>query len=264
MNKIKRIFENKRKIFIAYIVCGDPDIKTTLALMKVLAESGVDIIELGMPFTDPIADGPVIQKSVERALQNNTSLNDVFSTVNSFKKSNPDVPVVLMGYLNPIENLTYKKFSSLSKKNNVDGVLIVDSPPEESECLNYSLKSNGISQIFLASPTTDDERLKKIIKSTNGYLYYVSLKGITGSKLNKYAEIEKNIKKLKKLSKNSIPIAVGFGIKDKTTAKKMSKISDGIIIGSSIVDLIEKNHHNKSLLIKKVKEYVSSIRRSIN
>ena len=264
MNKIKRIFENKRKIFIAYIVCGDPDIKTTLALMRVLAESGVDIIELGMPFTDPIADGPVIQKSVERALQNNTSLNDVFSTVNSFKKSHPDVPVVLMGYLNPIENLTYKKFSSLSKKNNVDGVLIVDSPPEESECLNYSLKSNGISQIFLASPTTDDERLKKIIKSTNGYLYYVSLKGITGSKLNKYTEIEKNIKKLKKLSKNSIPIAVGFGIKDKTTAKKMSKISDGIIIGSSIVDLIEKNHHNKSLLIKKVKAYVSSIRRSIN
>ena len=264
MNKIKRIFENRRKIFIAYIVCGDPDIKTTLALMRVLAESGVDIIELGMPFTDPIADGPVIQKSVERALQNNTSLNDVFSTVNSFKKSHPDVPVVLMGYLNPIENLTYKKFSSLSKKNNVDGVLIVDSPPEESECLNYSLKSNGISQIFLASPTTDDERLKKIIKSTNGYLYYGSLKGITGSKLNKYTEIEKNIKKLKKLSKNSIPIAVGFGIKDKTTAKKMSKISDGIIIGSSIVDLIEKNHHNKSLLIKKVKAYVSSIRRSIN
>ena len=112
--------------------------------------------------------------------------------------------------------------------------------------------------------TTDDERLKKIIKSTNGYLYYVSLKGITGSKLNKYTEIEKNIKKLKKLSKNSIPIAVGFGIKDKITAKKMSKISDGIIIGSSIVDLIEKNHHNKSLLIKKVKAYVSSIRRSIN
>ena len=102
MNTIKRIFENRRKIFIAYIVCGDPDIKTTLALMRVLAESGVDIIELGMPFTDPIADGPVIQKSVERALQNNTSLNDVFSTVNSFKKSNPDVPVVLMGYLNPI------------------------------------------------------------------------------------------------------------------------------------------------------------------
>ena len=170
MNKITRIFESRRKIFIAYIVCGDPDIKTTLALMRVLAESGVDIIELGMPFTDPIADGPVIQKSVERALQKKTSLNDVFSTVNSFKKSHPDVPVVLMGYLNPIENLTYKKFSSLSKKNNVDGVLIVDSPPEESECLNYSLKSNGISQIFLASPTTDDERLKKIIKSTNGYI----------------------------------------------------------------------------------------------
>ena len=265
MNKIKNIFENKKgKVFIAYIVCGDPDIKTTLALMKVLAESGVDIIELGMPFTDPIADGPVIQKSVERSLENNTSLNDVFSTVNSFKKAYPNVPVVLMGYLNPVENLTYKKFSSLSKKNNVDGVLIVDAPPEECECLNYSLKSNGITQIFLASPTTDDQRLKKIIKSTKGYLYYVSLKGITGSKLSKYTEIENNIKKLKKLSKNSIPIAVGFGIKDKTTAKKMSKISDGIIIGSSIVDLIEKNLHNKTLLIKKVKEYVISISRSIN
>ena len=145
MNKIKRIFENKRKIFIAYIVCGDPDIDTTLALMKVLAESGVDIIELGMPFTDPIADGPVIQKSVERALQNNTSLNDVFSTVNSFKKSHPDVPVVLMGYLNPIENLTYKKFSSLSKKNNVDGVLIVDAPPEESEPAIISILDFGFN-----------------------------------------------------------------------------------------------------------------------
>ncbi len=265
MNKIKSIFETKkRKVFIAYIVCGDPDIKTTLALMKVLAESGVDIIELGMPFTDPIADGPVIQKSVERSLMNNTSLKDVFSTVDLFKKTYPDVPVVLMGYLNPIENITYKKFSSLSKKNNVDGVLIVDAPPEECDCLNHSLKSNGITQIFLASPTTDDKRLKKIIKSTSGYLYYVSLKGITGSRLNKYTEIEKNIKKLKKLSKNSIPIAVGFGIKNKTTAKKMAKVSDGIIIGSSIVDLIEKNLHNKPLLIRKVKEYVSSISRSIN
>ena len=149
--------------------------------MHLMIDKGVDILELGVAFSDPMSEGPLIQKAHEKALTNNVTIKEVLYIVKKFRKKDNHTPVVLMGYLNPIENLTYKKFSSLSKKNNVDGVLIVDSPPEESECLNYSLKSNGISQIFLASPTTDDQRLKKIIKSTNGYLYYVSLKGITGS-----------------------------------------------------------------------------------
>lgn len=265
MNKIRNIFsKGRKKIFIAYVVCGDPDIKTTLSIMKTLAKSGVDLIELGMPFTDPIADGPIIQKAVERSLKNRTSLEDVFKTVKLFKKSFPDVPVVLMGYLNPIENMTYRRFAKLSKANDVDGVLVVDAPLEESKSLNNNLKNYKITQIYLASPTTDNTRLKRIIKSSEGYIYYVSLKGITGSNLSKYSEIKENVVKLRKLSNNNIPIAIGFGIKDATTAKKMSKISDGIIIGSSIVDLIEKNLHNKLELIKKIRRYASSISRSLS
>ena len=267
MNRIKSLFQkkkdNNKSVFITYLVCGDPDIKTTYDLMNIMVESGVDLIELGMPFTDPIADGPIIQKSVERSLAQKTSLQDIFNVVKKFRKKNSHTPVVLMGYMNPIEKIGYKKFSSLSKNNGVDGVLIVDTPPEESNKINTALKKENLCQIFLASPTTEKSRLKKIINSTSGYLYYVSIKGITGSQIKSYKTIKNNINQIRKISKNKIPITVGFGIKDKKTARTISKFSDGIIIGSSIVELIEKNIHNKPIMFKNMKNYLKNIYKGI-
>ena len=263
MNRIEKTFRCNKKVFIAYVVCGDPDVITTIKIMNTLVDSGVDLIELGVPFTDPIADGPVIQKSIERSLKKNTNLNDVFSVCSKFRKKNKTTPVVLMGYLNPIENLGYEKFTREAVQSGVDGVLVVDSPPEESLVLSSVLQENDICNIHLASPTTSKSRLETIIKSSKGYLYYVSLKGITGSKISNVKLIEKNINKIKKINKNDLPVVVGFGIKDKQTAKKISQISDGVIIGSSFVKIIEENLHNKQRMVNNINKYAEKIKTSI-
>ena len=263
MNRINTVFRRQKSAFISYLVCGDPDLNTTLKIMHSMVKNGVDLIEVGIPFTDPIADGPVIQKGIERALKNKVSLIDVFDLVEKFRKEDKSTPIVLMGYLNPIENMGYKKFSKLAKSKGVDGILIVDLPPEESLVINKELIRNNLSQIFLASPTTEDKRLKSIIEYSSGYLYYVSLKGITGSSLVDFQPIKKRIKMIKKLSDNKIPVSVGFGIKTAETARKISLFSDGIIIGSSIVELIEKNQHNKAVMHKKIIKFIKSIRSSL-
>lgn len=263
MNRIDNVFKDKKSTFITYLVCGDPDLKTSLKIMHSMVDNGVDLIELGIPFTDPIADGPTIQRGVERALKHNISLNDVLNLVSEFRDKDKTTPIVLMGYMNPIVNMGYKKFSKSAKDNGVDGLLIVDLPPEEADSINKELKENNLSQIFLASPTTEDKRLKTIINYTSGYLYYVSLKGITGSSLVDYQPIKKRINKIKKLSKNSIPVTVGFGIKTPEVARKISMFSDGIIIGSSIVELIEKNHKKKALMFKKVQKFLRNIKSSL-
>ena len=263
MNRINTVFRRQKSAFISYLVCGDPDLNTTLKIMHSMVKNGVDLIEVGIPFTDPIADGPVIQKGIERALKNKVSLTDVFDLVEKFRKEDKKTPIVLMGYLNPIENMGYRKFSKLAKSKGVDGILIVDLPPEESLVINKELIRNNLSQIFLASPTTEDKRLKSIIEYSSGYLYYVSLKGITGSSLVDFQPIKKRIKMIKKLSDNKIPVSVGFGIKTAETARKISLFSDGIIIGSSIVELIEKNQHNKAVMHKKIIKFIKSIRSSL-
>ena len=255
--------KKNKKTFISYLVCGDPSKNDTLIAMKVMADSGVDVIELGIPFTDPIADGPVIQKSIDRALKNNISLKDVMSVVEKFRKTNKKTAVVLMGYMNPVHKMGVEKFTKSINKNDIDGVLIVDSPPEESIDLNSSLKKYNKSHIYLASPTTTDQRMRSITQMSSGYVYYVTVKGITGSKLTDISTIKKNVAKIKKYSKNNIPVAVGFGIKDSKSAKQMSKFSDGIIIGSSIVELIHKHSNNKNVMKKNLTSYLSSISRAI-
>ena len=255
--------KKNKKTFISYLVCGDPSKNDTLIAMKVMADSGVDVIELGIPFTDPIADGPVIQKSIDRALKNNVSLKDVISVAEKFRKTNKKTAVVLMGYMNPVHKMGVEKFTKSINKNDIDGVLIVDSPPEESIDLNSSLKKYNKSHIYLASPTTTDQRMRSITQMSSGYVYYVTVKGITGSKLTDISTIKKNVAKIKKYSKNNIPVAVGFGIKDSKSAKQMSKFSDGIIIGSSIVELIHKHSNNKNVMKKNLTSYLSSISRAI-
>jgi len=255
--------KKNKKTFISYLVCGDPSKNDTVIAMKIMADSGVDVIELGIPFTDPIADGPVIQKSIDRALKNNVSLKDVISVVEKFRKTNKKTAVVLMGYMNPVHKMGVEKFTKSINKNDIDGVLIVDSPPEESIDLNSSLKKYNKSHIYLASPTTTDQRMRSITQMSSGYVYYVTVKGITGSKLTDISTIKKNVAKIKKYSKNNIPVAVGFGIKDSKSAKQMSKFSDGIIIGSSIVELIHKHSNNKNVMKKNLTSYLSSISRAI-
>ena len=263
MNLINDVFKHQKSVFITYLVCGDPDINSSLKIMHSMVENGVDLIELGIPFTDPIADGPVIQKGIERALKNKVSLLDVLNLVSKFREKNKKTPIVLMGYMNPIENMGYRKFSSLAKLKGVDGLLIVDLPPEEASSINQELSKNKLCQIFLASPTTEDKRLKAIANYSSGYLYYVSLKGITGSSLISYKPIKKRISQIRKLSNNKIPVTVGFGIKTPEAARKISMFSDGIIIGSSIVELIEKHRKNKTLMFKKIVSFIKSIKSSL-
>ena len=267
MNRVNEVFslqeKNKRPAFITYLVCGDPDLASTLKIMNIMVESGVDIIELGVPFTDPIADGPIIQKGVERALRINISLTDVLAIVEEFRKKNKKTPIILMGYMNPINKMGYAKFSKLAKAKGVDGVLLVDSPPEESEDINQTLVKNNLCQIFLASPTTQKKRLMKIIKYSSGYLYYVSLKGITGSSIKDFNPIKRSVDNIRKLSNGAIPVTVGFGIKNAMTAKSIGKFSDGIIIGSSIVELIERNVEDKAIMYKKIKSFLVSISKSL-
>ena len=263
MNRVTKFFklikDKKKKAFISYVVCGDPNLKSTCKILHTMVDSGVDIIELGIPFTDPIADGPVIQKGVERALKNKTSLLDVLSIVKQFRKTNNETPIVLMGYSNPIEMMGYSNFASLAKSKGVDGILIVDAPPEESLTTNKIFKKYGLCHIFLASPTTEIKRLKNIIKLSSGYLYYVSVKGITGSSITSFESIKKNVEQIRKISSNKIPIAVGFGIKNGKVAKSISMFSDAIIIGSSIVELIEKYQNNKEFMYKKIRSFVKNI-----
>ena len=264
-SRIPEIFSdnisNKKKTFISYLVCGDPSAKHTISAMHTMANSGVDIIELGIPFTDPIADGPVIQKSIDRSLKNNTSLKDVISLVKKFRKNDIKTAVVLMGYMNPIHKMGINKFVKLITSADIDGVLVVDSPPEESRMLNNLLKKSNKSHIYLASPTTTDKRMKSITEMSSGYVYYVTVKGITGSKLTNIKSIKESVKKIKNLSKSTLPVAVGFGIKDRKSAKTMASFSDGIIIGSSIVELINKYSDNKKVMNEKLSKYLTSISR---
>jgi tryptophan synthase alpha chain len=266
-SRIPSIFKTntnkQKKTFISYLVCGDPTVNHTLLAMHTMADSGVDIIELGIPFTDPIADGPVIQKSIDRALKNNISLKDVISVVKKFRKENKSTAVVLMGYMNPVHKMGIELFTKSINDNDIDGVLIVDSPPEESLALNSQLKKYNKSHIYLASPTTTDSRMKDITKMSSGYVYYVTVKGITGSKLTDLNSIKSNVKKIKNFSKDNIPVAVGFGIKDSKSASQMAKFSDGIIIGSSIVELMHKYSKNKKNMEKYLSNYLSSISKAI-
>ena len=229
------------KLLIPYFVAGDPDLVTTLQLMHTVVDKGADIIELGIPFSDPSSDGPVIQRSVERSLEGNTSLDDVLELVRQFREKNDNTPIVLMGYLNPIEIMGYRKFAVRASLVGIDGVLVVDMPPEESAELHTLLREAGVETIYLVSPTTSENRAKHITALCSGYLYYVSLKGVTGAVLSDYDSVKKNITRLRDLT--GLPIVIGFGIKDRESVKAMGGLADGVVIGSALVNKIAKLPH---------------------
>ena len=241
MSRIQQTFANlaQRKALIPYITVGDPNLATTVQLMHSMVENGADILELGVPFSDPMADGATIQRAVERALANGVSLRDVLNTVAQFRQTNQHTPVVLMGYLNPIHKMGYAAFAQAAADAGVDGVLTVDSPIETISSLHAELKSRGVDCIFLVAPTTTEQRVAQIAQLASGFVYYVSLKGVTGSaKLDTQAVAEK----LTILRQHiDIPIGVGFGISDAASAAQIAQVADAVIVGSKIVQTVESN-----------------------
>ncbi len=227
-----------RAALIPYICAGDPNAETTLAVMHALVANGADIIELGMPFSDPMADGPVIQYASERAIAAGMSLKKVLGIVEQFRQTNTDTPVVLMGYANPVEAMGREAFAEAAAAVGVDGVLIVDYPPEEYDNFGDQLKAKGIDPIFLLAPTSTDERIQQVAQVASGYLYYVSLRGVTGSASLNVAEVQERVKKIKQYV--NIPVGVGFGISDADSAQKIGAVADAVVIGSKLVDTMHK------------------------
>ena len=254
--------ESKKSALVTFITAGDPDLNSSTKILQNLPKAGADIIEIGVPFSDPMADGPIIQKSYKRALKNGITLEKVLEIVKKFRKKNNYTPIILMGYYNPIYQIGIEKFLNLAEKSGVDGILIVDLPPENDTEIEESLKKSYIKLIRLATPTTDKKRLKKILRNSSGFLYYVSITGITGTNLSNLNKVKKTYKKFKIFSK--IPVVVGFGINTPEKAKSVSAYADGVVVGSAIVREIDKNMDQKSKISNNVEVLVKKFSRAIN
>lgn len=232
-----RLKQQGKKALIPFITAGDPAPKHTVSLMHTLVEAGADVIELGVPFSDPMADGPTIQRASERALAHGTSLAMVLEMVTEFRKKNTETPVVLMGYANPIEAMGVASFAERASAAGVDGVLVVDYPPEESADFAAALHAKGLAPIYLLAPTSSGERIAQVAQLARGFVYYVSLKGVTGAGNLDLSEVERNVSALR--DRMPLPVGVGFGIRDAASAKAVAGFSDAVVIGSRIVQEIE-------------------------
>ena len=251
--------QNKKGL-IPFITAGDPDPALTVPLMHALVEGGADIIELGVPFSDPMADGPVIQRASERALLLGVGLRDVLQMVHTFRQTNQTTPVVLMGYANPIERMGQVAFIQEAAKVGVDGVLVVDYPPEECEGFAADMHQNGMDTIFLLAPTSTEERIELVGKIATGYVYYVSLKGVTGSGALDLDAVSAMIPKIKKHVK--VPVGVGFGIRDGATARAIASVSDAVVIGSRIIQELENTPREQA--VAAVKTFISGVRQALD
>jgi tryptophan synthase alpha chain len=260
--KFEELAKTGRKALIPFITAGDPRPDFTLPMMHAMVKSGVDIIELGVPFSDPMADGPVIQHASERALAHKMSLRRTLEIATEFRKTNQLTPVVLMGYLNPIEAMGYEDFANAAQRAEIDGVLTVDLPPEEG--LEYSslLKARGIDPIFLLAPNSSDERVKKMDAAGSGYIYYVSLKGVTGAGHLNTADVENKLQQIR--ANTRLPVAIGFGVKDAQTAKAIANIGDGVVIGSALISKIEANLDDLEQAKNEIVELLASIRQALD
>ncbi|MFT6914439.1 MAG: tryptophan synthase alpha chain [Motiliproteus sp.] len=266
MSRIQACFQGLqakgRKALIPYITAGDPVPGVTVGLMHALVEAGADIIELGVPFSDPMADGPVIQLACERALSHGTRLVDVLAMVKEFRSVDATTPVVLMGYLNTIEALGYARFLEQASASGVDGVLTVDLPPEEAVDFCVGLREHRLDAIFLLSPTTTPERTELICRSGSGYLYYVSVKGVTGSSELDVDAVADSVNKIKQYTQ--VPVAVGFGIRDSVSAAAVARVSEGVIVGSVLVNKIAELQHQPEQIPAAVAEIVASMRAAMD
>jgi tryptophan synthase alpha chain len=250
----------KRKALIPYITAGDPHPSLTVPLMRALVEAGADIIELGVPFSDPMADGPVIQRAGERALKHGVGLADVLNFVVEFRKSDQATPIALMGYANPIEAMGVEKFVTAARAADIDGVIVVDYPPEECEPFAALAKKHGIDPIFLLAPTSTDKRIEQVARVGSGYLYYVSLRGITGASHIDLGDVAARIPRIRAATK--LPIGVGFGIRDPESARRVAQTADAVVIGSRIIQEIEVAGAEQA--VARVKQLLIPIRKAID
>lgn len=264
MSRIQQTFatlkQQGKKALIPYITAGDPHPKLTVDLMHELVRNGADIIELGVPFSDPMADGPVIQRASERALAHHVSLNHVLEMVQAFRVKNTTTPVVLMGYANPVEAMGTERFADRAKAAGVDGVLTVDYPPEECGEFVRLLKARNIDPIFLLSPTTEPARVQTIVDMASGFVYYVSLRGVTGAQNLDIVDVAKHIAIIRE--KTGLPIGVGFGVRDAATARAIAHVADAVIVGSRMVQAIEQS--NEQNVVANVAALMAELRSAIN
>ena len=261
MSRISRVFEQKEsKVFVAYITAGDPDLETTREICQKIANSGADIIELGVPFSDPLADGPVNQMSAERALKSGTDLAGILRLVGEMREDGFETPLVIFSYFNPILAYGLEEFAKEANKVGIDGILILDLPPEESSTYRVIMKSQGIDTVFLASPTTSPIRLELINEASTGFVYYVSRTGVTGTQSEISSTLEDEMKALSDLVQK--PLVVGFGISNAEQARKVASYGDGIVIGSAIVKLVAEISQNAGKL-DKIGDFVSDISQTL-
>jgi tryptophan synthase alpha chain len=249
-----------RKALIPYVTAGDPNPALTVPLLHALVEAGADVLELGVPFSDPMADGPVIQRSGERALRQGVGLGDVLRMVREFRAQDHATPVVLMGYANPIEAMGVERFVAAARDAGVDGVLVVDYPPEECEAFSERLKAAAMDPIFMLAPTSTDARIRKVASIGSGYLYYVSLKGITGAGHLDLADVAARIPRLRAATR--LPIGVGFGIRDAESARRVAECADAVVIGSRIIQEIESA--GAELAVDRVGEFLRPVRAAMD
>ena len=264
MSRIQTVFSalkaSNKKALIPYITAGDPHPKHTVNLLHAMVKNGADMIELGIPFSDPMADGPVIQRASERALKHKVGLKHVLEMVSEFRQTDNKTPIILMGYANPIEAMGQANFTQTAKAAGVDGVLTVDYPPEECEDFIANLQTNGMDSIFLLSPTSDAARVNLIVNQASGFLYYVSLKGVTGAANLDIEEVKARVAEIR--TKTSLPIGVGFGVKDSATAKNVAAFADAIVVGSRMVQLIENSTEEN--LIGNISQLIAELRVAID
>ncbi len=266
IKKVSRLTEafrkNKKsgkKTLVPFITAGDPSVSATKKLILAIEEAGADIIELGIPFSDPMADGPTIQASSERALKRGVTVDTVFSIIKDVRKKT-DIPIVLFGYYNPVFAYGLGKFARNAKRVGADGVLIVDLPPEEDEMFHVELRKVGMDLIHLLTPTSDTTRMKLVARRSDGFIYYVSVAGVTGARKSVEHSVGDYIKKIRRHTK--LPVVVGFGISTPSQARSVGRLADGVVVGSAIINVIEKKGSSKTL-VRDVKKFVSALNKGL-
>jgi len=257
--RIKKVFESNKKKLITFVTGGDPDINSSNKILETIEKNGADIIEIGMPFSDPMADGPIIQLSSKRAIKKGVTLDNIFSICKKLRSNNDEVPIILMGYYNVIYNYGVKNFVNSCKSNGVDGLIVVDLQPEEDPDLLIEIQSSNINLIRLITPTTNNDRLNKILENASGFLYYVTITGITGQKEANIKELDKSIKNIRRFT--DLPIVAGFGIKNKKQVSEVCRICDGAVVGSSLVKIIEDNLDNFDKSLSLVANFVNDLKK---
>ncbi len=259
--RIKDSFQAGRTSLIPFITAGDPHPDWTVAIMHALVEGGANLIELGVPFSDPMADGPVIQQSSERAIAKGVTLSGVLDMVREFREQDQETPVILMGYMNPVERFGQERLAEAASQAGVDGLLLVDCPPGEAPDLSAALSAHGLDSILLVAPTTHEERLQRICKSAQGFIYYVSFKGITGAKRLDASAMAGPIEAIRRHS--SLPIAGGFGINDGKSAAAVAEFTDGVVIGSALVQTLS-DADSETVAAESARSFVASVRESLD